>query len=750
LNRAAALFRGLWRRTPLYLTLSAAVAAAMFSFGRAQPRVLDDLRNFVFDSFQRLSPRHYDPETPVRVVAVDEASLSAFGQWPWPRTRLAELTGRLAGMGAAVIAYDCVFAEPDRSSLEFFLRELPEGPAKKKILAAVAGAEPNDRVFAKAIAAAPVVLGMTLSEEGAGPLPPPKTGVAIAGDDPAEFLVAFPAVVAPLSELAEAAQGLGATNWQPDRDQTVRRIPLVAVGPQGVVPSLALEALRVAQGATTIVIRSSNASGEAAFGRRTGVNAVKVGDLEIATGAAGDIRPRYAAAAPQRRVSAADVLNGRAPREAIDGRIILIGVVAVGAGDIRATPLEPAAAGVDIHAQMLESLLSGALLSRPDWAPGLELVAAALAYALVALALLLASPFVSAAVAAGSVALIFGGAYYAFEREALLLDPAFPSLSAALAYGVGALTLWRFDQLQRRRVHNAFGKFVAPAVVDRLVEHPERLALGGETRELTVMFSDLRDFSGLSEGMSAQELTLFMNDYLTPMTDAILDSEGTIDKYVGDAIVAFWNAPLDVADHPRKAALAVLEMRAALASLNAERAAKAAGQGRPHRPAAMGIGLNLGLCSVGNMGSTRRFDYSILGDDVNLASRLEGLCKTFRTDIIASGAVRSAAPDLAWLPLGEAIVAGRRNSTEIYALAGDAAVAAGAVFHDWRSEHEAMMASYRRRAFGEAREQADQLRVRVEPQWRDLYGALLERFAALEQAPPPGDDWSPAWAPGRK
>ncbi|MBY6242107.1 adenylate/guanylate cyclase domain-containing protein [Methylosinus sp. Sm6] len=721
----------------------------MLAFGHAQPRLLDDLRNFVFDSFQRLSPRPYDPDAPVRVVAVDEASLAAFGQWPWPRTRLAELTGRLAGAGAAAVAFDCLFAEPDRSSLEFFVRELPEGPARQKIEAAAAGAIPNDRLFAGAIAAAPVVLGMTLSEEGAGPPPPPKAGVAIAGDDPAEFLIAFPSIVAPLPELAEAARGLGATNWQPDRDQTVRRVPLVAGGPSGVVPSLALEALRVAQGASTIVIRSSNASGEAAFGRRTGVNAVKVGEIEIATGASGDIRPRYAAAAPQRRVSAADVLTGRAPRAAIDGRIILIGVVAVGAGDIRATPLEPASAGVDIHAQLLESLLSGALLSRPDWAPGLELVAAALAYALVALALLVASPFVSASVAAGAVAAIFGGAFLAFERHGLLFDPAFPSLAAALAYSVGALTLWRFDQLQRRRVHNAFGKFVAPAVVDRLVEHPERLALGGETRELTVMFSDLRDFSGLSEGMSAQELTLFMNDYLTPMTDAILDSDGTIDKYVGDAIVAFWNAPLDVAGHPRKAALAVLEMRAALARLNAERAARAAAQGRTHRPAAMGVGVNLGLCSVGNMGSTRRFDYSILGDDVNLASRLEGLCKTFRTDILASGAVRRAAPDLAWLPLGTTIVAGRRAPTEIFALAGDASTADSAAFADWRDAHDAMMASYFRRAFAEARERAAALLARVEPQWRDLYGVLLERFAALEQAAP-GDDWTPAWTSNRK
>jgi adenylate cyclase len=738
-----------WRRKPLYLLLAAAAAAAMLSFGRAQPRLLDDLRNFVFDSFQRLSPRGYDPQAPVRVVAIDEASLATFGQWPWPRTRLAELTEKLAAAGAAAIAYDIVFAEPDRSSLEYYAQQLPDGPAKKKIVAAAAGTVPNDRIFARAIAAAPVVLAMTLSHEGRSRPPESKAGFVMAGDDPIEFLASFPALVAPLAQLAEAAQGLGATNWRPDRDQTVRNVPLLGLGPAGITPSLALEALRVAQGASTIVIRSSNASGEAAFGRRTGINAVKVGELEIATGPAADIRPRYTPPAPQRRIAVADVLEGRAPRESIDGRIIFVGVVAIGAGDIRATPLEPAAPGVEIHAQMLESLLSGALLSRPDWAPGLELVAAALAYALVALMLLAAPPFVSAPAAAATIALMFGGAFLAFERYGLLLDPAFPSLAAALAYGVGALTLWRFDQLARRRVHNAFGKFVAPVVVDRLVEHPERLALGGETRELTVLFSDLRDFSGMSEGMSAQELTLFMNDYLTPMTDAILDREGTIDKYVGDAIVAFWNAPLDVEDHPRKAAQAALAMRAALAALNAARAARAAEQGRVHRPAVMGVGLNLGPCSVGNMGSTRRFDYSILGDDVNLASRLEGLCKTFRTDILASGALRAAARDLAWLPLGDAIVAGRRAPTPIFALAGDVSVASGASFRDWRSAHQAMIEAYRRRDFAGAAERAAELRARVEPHWRDLYGGLQQRFTALGAAPP-GESWTGAWTAEHK
>jgi len=733
------------RRTPAYLLATASAALAVLAIGRLQPPALDDLRNFVFDSFQRLAPRPYDPGLPVRVVAIDEESLAAFGQWPWPRTRLAELVDKLAAAGAAAIAFDIVFAEADQTSLDHFVRQLPDSAAKAEIAAAVARAIPNDRLFAQAIAAAPVALGLTLSGSGSKRAPPQKAGVAIAGDDPAAFLANFPAAVAPIEELAEAARGLGATNWAPDRDGVVRRIPLLGIGPGGVTPSLALEALRVAQGASTIVIRSSNASGETAFGRQTGVNAVKVGAFEIAVGAAADIRPRYGAEAAERLLPAAAVLQGRAPREELEGRIVFIGTTAVGLGDIRATPLQPTIAGVEIHSQILESLLSGALLSRPDWASGLELVAAALTFILVASLLLLVSPLTSSLAAIALIVAMFTSSFFAFDRLGLLVDAAFPSLSVALAYGVGAVTLWRHDQAARRHVHMAFGKFIAPAVVEGLVEHPERLVLGGETRELTVLFSDLRDFSSISEGMSAQELTHFMNAYLTPMTDAILDREGTVDKYIGDAIVAFWNAPLDVADHPRKAVRAALDMRAALAHFNAERAANAAREGRAYGRAAMGIGLNLGPCSVGNMGSTRRFDYSILGDVVNLTSRLEGLCKWFRVDILASGALRDAVAEFAWLDLGEAIVVGRSTPTRIFALAGDASFAAGEGFGEWRDAHVTMMRYHAEWDFARARAAAASLRTRVEPHWIGCYMALEQRFAGFDTAPPPTTGRAPIW-----
>ncbi len=306
------------------------------------------------------------------------------------------------------------------------------------------------------------------------------------------------------------------------------------------------------------------------------------------------------------------------------------------------------------------------------------------------------------------------------------------------------MTLWRTEILARRQVRRAFGKFVAPAVVDRLAEHPERLVLGGETRALTVLFSDLRNFSGISEGMSARELTQFMNDYLTPMTDAILEFEGTVDKYMGDAILAFWNAPLDIADHPRKAVQAALTMRTALQEFNAQRREAAQAGGRPYTEASMGLGLNLGPCNVGNMGSIRRFDYSILGDNVNLASRLEGASKAFATDIVASSAVHDAVPDMAWLDLGLIVVVGRSEPTRVFALAGDSAFQKTEAYVRWRTVHDGMLADYEQGRFADALARARDLAQAQAGAWPALYAALGQRFTGLADKGLQ-EGWSPIW-----
>ena len=722
------------RRSPAYFVPMALAFAIVAICGFLQPAALGIFRNLVFDSWQRLQPRAFDADGPVRIIAVDEASLAEFGQWPWPRTRMAEVTRQLTELGAAAISFDIVFGEPDRTSLENLVPVLPAGPARDALAARAADLPSNDRLLAEAMAAGPTVAGTTLIEGPPQPLPP-KAGFVTAGDDPAPWITAFSGAAAPLPEIAKAAHGIGATNWLPDRDQVIRRVPLIVKQGDMMLPSLAVEALRVAQGASTIIIRASNASGEGAFGRETGVNTVKVGDRAIETGPHADVRPYYTPTESARIIPIADVIHGKVDRAEIEGRIILVGTTAIGLGDVRATPLDPAVAGVEIQAQILENLVGGTILARPDWAAGAEFVAAILLFLAIALALPSLTPSASAMIVAILIAGCGVASFAIFDRAKLLFDPAFPALSTLAAYVVGTLSLWQAERRSRKQVRVAFGKFLAPAVVDRLAADPRGLVLGGETRELTVMFSDLRNFSGLSEGLDAQALTHFMNAYLTPMTDAILDEHGTIDKYIGDAIVAFWNAPLDVPDHAIRAVNAALKMRAALAAFNEARIQDARAKGETALPAAMGIGLNLGPCTVGNMGSLRRFDYSVLGDTVNLASRLEGVSKIYGVDIIASQALAEQTPHFAWLELDRVRVKGRREATTIFGVAGDEVFGRTLDFARWREAQAAMLARFRAGDVSGAIADAMRLRDETPPAWSTHYEAMAQRFGDVAQEP---------------
>ncbi len=731
-----------WRRPTHLLTVAAIFVATAF-VGVTRPPGLDDLGNTVFDGWERLEAEPFDPNLPVRVVAVDEASLAAHGQWPWPRSVLADLTTRLAQAGAAAIAYDFVFAEPDRVSLDRVVDTLPEGEEKAALARLVAGRPSNDERFAQAVAASPTVLGATMLTQATtagrvsgGLAGLAKAGFAAAGDAPEPSLPRFSGVAAPLARLAAVAPGIGATNWLPDRDQVVRRIPLVVRDGEGKLPSLALEALRVAQGASTVLIRSTGAVGERGFGA-TAIEAIRVGDFTIATDGHGAVHPRHRRTAPQAWISAERVLAGTIERDEIAGRIVVVGPTAAGLGDTRATPIDPSVPGVELHAQTIEGVLSGRLLVRPDWAPGAEAVLALVLVVIVGLALPGLPPVASAGLATAVVAMLMGGSFLAFRSD-LLFDGAFPAGAVIAMQLVGAVEVWRSEQQTRRSIHAAFGKYLSPAVVDRLAENPDRLELGGETRDVTVMFCDLRNFTTLSEGLDAAELTVFMNAYLTPATDAVLEAHGTVDKYIGDAMMAFWNAPLDDPDHPRHAVEAALAIRAGLVDFRRQRAEVDRAAGRAVKPIEIGIGLARGPCSVGNMGSIRRFDYSILGDTANLASRLEGVSKLYGVDLVATEEVRRAAPEFAWLELDRVQVKGRSAVTRLFTAVGDGEFAGGAVFAGWAEAHERLLAAWRDGRFEAAEGLARELAERVEAPWRRSYEIFAERIVRTIAEPPVG------------
>ena len=502
------------------LTTATACALAMLAgvVGAPTRAVMQDL---VFDQYQRWKPRPYVFDQPVRIVAIDEESLKRLGQWPWPRERLASLIDALKDAGAVAIAFDFLFSEKDRGDAT--------GPADKT----------PDAAFARSMDDAGVVLGSFVSELPTGAGSPTKAGFVTAGDDAAKFLTPWPGLLTPLPELAQHAAGIGFLNWRPDADRVVRKVPLILNVNGALQPSLAMEALRVAQGASTYIVKSLNASGETAFGQVYGVLAIKNGDLTIPTDATGDVRVYFARADPRRSIPAWKALEPGADLSDLRGAIVFFGASAALLSDIVATPLSSAMPGVEAHAQIVEQLLSGQTLRRPDWAPSAEWVATAVICAVLVATTWILAPYLAALVYAAVLAAIVAVSWFAFSRHGLLIEPTYPAFSAAAVFFTGVSTLYAVKRHQEREIRSAFGRFVSPAVVSRLAEMPGALELGGLQRELTLLFCDIRSFTTISEGLNASELTHFLNEYLTPMTDAILDRLGTVDKYMGDAIMAF-------------------------------------------------------------------------------------------------------------------------------------------------------------------------------------------------------------------
>jgi adenylate cyclase len=492
-----------------------------------------------------------------------------------------------------------------------------------------------------------------------------------------------------------------------------------------------MESLRVAQGASTYIVKSADTGGSS-IGQGVGVAAIKVGDVVVPTQPAGDIRAYFSVSDPSLSLPAWKALEPGADLSALAGKIVLVGASASLLSDVVATPLNPSTPGVEAEAQLIEQLVDGDELLRPDWAPGAEVVGSAvLSLALVVLTPLL-SVLWSALFGACAVAAIAGASWYAFAHYGVLLDPITPSFSSGAVFLAGVLTLYSQKRRQLNETRSHFGRFVSPAVVARLAENPEAIQLGGLQRTLTLMFCDIRSFTTLSEGLTAVELTSFLNEYLTPMTDAVLAQMGTVDKYMGDAIMAFWNAPLDDAAHAAHAVRAALLMRKTLALLNQRWESSAAPANQVFHRVRFGIGLNTGECCVGNLGSTRRFDYSAIGDEVNIASRLEGASKVLGVDIVASAPTRAEAPEFAWLEIDRLVLKGKTLPTAVYALAGDATVAASASFRELEERHGAILAAYRGREFATAGRLAVEAAQFAPSELKGLYTHYYqERFAIL-------------------
>jgi adenylate cyclase len=388
---------------------------------------------------------------------------------------------------------------------------------------------------------------------------------------------------------------------------------------------------------------------------------------------------------------------------------------------------------------MAEQALLGRFLNRPDWGDGVEVMYMALLGLLLTLLLPRFGAIRCALAAAAGVAAALYATWKAFTVYGYLLDPVFPVLSVMAVYMVSSLINYLRSETERRQVRNAFSRYMHPKLVEELAKHPEKLTLGGETREMTILFCDIRGFTTISEQYDAHGLTRVITRFLTPMTDIIMERMGYIDKYIGDCIMAFWNAPLDDADHAANACEAALTMQETLKKLNEAWRLEAEAEGRRHLPINIGVGLNTGPCCVGNMGSDQRFNYSVLGDDVNLASRLESQSKTYGVGIIIGPLTREKAPDFAALELDLIKVKGKTRPVRIFTLLGRADLNADAAFRRHETAHKAMMEAYRARNWDQAERALADCRAGALFDLHKLYDMYDERIKACRLSPPPAD-----------
>ena len=680
--------------------LSVALLSGFMFLYYVDPYPVQFLRLKTFDFYQQQKPREIPPPQgkPVTIIDLDEESLAEIGQWPWPRTTVAKLIQNLMQMGAAVVACDIVFAEPDRmnpNKIPDTVVGLDEATkAKLRLLPS------NDEIMSRVVRKSRVVLGQAgyweKLETKKGP--PIKKSVALLKQgknvNPAFFLPRFQSLIRNVPVLEKHATGHGIFSLVPEPDGIVRRVPTLFVYENELYPSLSVEMLRVAVNRKSILVKA-NVAGITFLGVHK--------NLQLPTDSHGRVWPYFSKSDKSKYVSAKDVLNGTADPALIKGKLTIVGTSAVGLLDIRAVPTEPVIPGVEVHVQLIEAAMHKKWLSRPNYFIGAELALILFG----GLAMIILVPWAGAKWTMGLFLLVSGGAgatsWYLFAEHRLLFDAGYAVISILLLYTVLTYTGYAKEEASRRQTRDAFSKYLSPDMVARVAENPGELKLGGEKREMTLLFCDVRGFTTISEQFDAVGLTALIIKLLTPLTNAILDRQGTVDKYMGDCIMAFWNAPLDDDEHIYNGCVSALAMLAEMGPLNDRLEIEAKEEGRKHIPLKVGLGLNTGECVVGNMGSDQRFDYSVLGDTVNLAARLEGQSKSYGMNGVRGPTTNAAVTDrMATIDLDYIQVKGKTEGTYIYGLMGDEEVKVGPMFVALQKKISDAMDSYRQQRFDEA------------------------------------------------
>ncbi|MCE2948150.1 MAG: adenylate/guanylate cyclase domain-containing protein [Betaproteobacteria bacterium] len=704
--------------------------------------LVERLEAIAYDARLRLTmPGTLDPR--IVIVDIDERSLQAEGRWPWGRDKLARLVDQLFDRyQVAVAGFDIVFAEPDGSSglaqLEALAAgELSGNAAFESALRELRSRLAFDELLAARLRDRPVVLGYYFSNAGGaeggasltvGRLPDPVLAAGTFSGRNIRF-TRWSGHGANLPALQAAAASAGHFNQLTDTDGVARRVPMLAEFNGAYYESLSLAVVRLLLGSPGI---EPGEPAEAVLSRGySGLEWLNVGPLrlpvdELVTSYVPYRGPRGSFT----YVSATDVLAGRVDPQKLEKRVVLVGTSAPGLFDLRSTPVAPVFPGVEIHANLIAGMLDGNIRQRPPYVLGAEFLLLLATGLLLVLWLPWLSPARATALFAGTVALTLGINFAVWQYGNLILPIASGLLLIALLYTFNMAWGFFVEARGKRQITGLFGQYVPPELVDEMAKDPGRFSMEGESRELSVLFTDVRGFTTISEGLDPKALASLMNTFLTPLTRIIYRHRGTIDKYMGDAIMAFWGAPVDDPDHAANAVAAALEMQATLAALQPQF------KERGWPPIRIGVGINTGRMSVGNMGSEIRLAYTVMGDAVNLASRLEGITKEYGADIIVGEAVCRAAPGFHYVELDRVRVKGKDEPVAIFEPIGRKGEVGQAVL-DQAALFQKAVKLFRSQNWDLAEVQLLNLQ-KVAP-GRKLYELYLERVAIYRADPPPAD-----------
>jgi len=704
--------------------------------------LLNTLDAFVYDTRLRLTTAGGIDERIV-ILDLDEKSLAEVGRWPWGRDKLATLVTRLFdNYGVAVLGFDVVFAEPDNSSGLKSLEnigstELKNDPAFHSALKSLRGPLDFDRRFAEALRGRPVVLGYYFTnleaahKNGALPEPVIQSGT-FKGKNIA--FTTWSGYGANLPEFQKSAVHAGHFNPIIDFDGISRRVPMLVEHEGKYYDALSLAMVR-------LLLRNPPLTPgypeQGALGSRnyTGMEwldlSTERGRLRIPVDEnAASLIPYRGAQGSFRYLSAADALAGRLKPEQLQGKIVLLGTTAPGLMDLRSTPVGSTYPGVEIHANLVAGILDGTIKQKPSYVLGAEVLLLVLCALLLALLLPALSPLYASLLALGTLSAVVALNFWLWSAG-LVLPLASTFSAIVVLYALNMSYGYFVESRSKRQFADLFGQYVPPELVDEMARDPERYSMEGKNEELTVLFSDVRGFTSISEGLDPKELTHLMNEYLEAMTQVVRKNRGTLDKYIGDAIMAFWGAPVADTNHAQHAVKTALEMQRELRKL--DEPFKARGWPALH----IGVGINSGTMTVGDMGSKVRKSYTVMGDAVNLGSRLESITKQYGVGIIVSETTRAAVKDLVYRELDRVRVKGKDAPVGIFEPLGSLTDLDKATQDELKLWNRALRL-YRAQDWDQAELQLYNL-SRISPE-RYLY-QLYTRRIALHRANPPGDAW---------